>query len=296
MAGPMSGPDPEFIRVARPGRRNAGAGRFCPIPAPRGTRADIVLPMHNSFSPSGEDPREESALRGILRLAELDDGSGFVLGELEATLGALDPEIRTLPSVRVASEPFLAELKLGLGYDGHVMGLLYAAVDDAIAGDPPARVVALRTLRALCRMDAVELVDVVKRLRERAEGADPVLTAGLDLAAAVLDAVGPGAHPLAYPRLPGRFADRILMAGDPELLCFFADVEIAVHEREKTDRTIAGELEQELERELGRDAGAMDADTGTSTGRGGGCGSRRPRRGRPTAPGTGDFGDAQRGV
>ena len=108
MAGPMSGPDPEFIRVARPGRRNAGAGRFCPIPAPRGTGADIVLPMHNSFSPSGEDPREESALRGILRLAELDDGSGFVLGELEATLGALDPEIRTLPSVRVASEPFLA--------------------------------------------------------------------------------------------------------------------------------------------------------------------------------------------
>ena len=253
MARPMSGPDPEFIRVARPGRRNAGAGRFCPIPAPRGTGADIVLPMHNSFSPSGEDPREESALRGILRLAELDDGSGFVLGELEATLGALDPEIRTLPSVRVASEPFLAELKLGLGYDGHVMGLLYAAVDDAIAGDPPARVVALRTL----------------------------LTAGLDLAAAVLDAVGPGAHPLAYPRLPGRFADRILMAGDPELLCFFADVEIAVHEREKTDRTIAGELEQELERELGRDAGAMDADTGTSTGRGRGCGSsRRGRDGR----------------
>ncbi|QGS34754.1 hypothetical protein FOB82_07130 [Corynebacterium xerosis] len=258
--------------------------------------------MHNSFSPSGEDPREESALRGILRLAELDDGSGFVLGELEATLGALDPDIRTRPSVRVASEPFLAELKLGLGYDGHVIGLLYAAVDDAIAGDPAARVVALRTLRALCRMDAVELGDVVNRLRERAEGTDPGLAVGLDLAAAVLDAVGPGAHPLAYPRLPGRFADRILMAGDPELLCFFADVEIAVHEREKTDRTIAGELE--LERELEREAGPDDgnananagADTGTGTDRGRGCGSRRPRRDRPTAPGTGDFGDAQHGV
>lgn len=211
--------------------------------------------MHTSSGRAGGEPRDErgsreaSALRAIERLAMLDDGSGFVLGELEATVAGLDADVRDLPSVRVASLPFLAELRLGLGHDAPVAELLEESVERAVAGDAASRVVVIRVLRSLARMDAVELRGVVKRLLRRAEGADPVLAIGLQLGAAVLDAVGPGAHPLAFPRLPGRFADRVLMAGDPELLCFFADIETAVHGREQDDLRIAEEIDSELDRE-----------------------------------------------
>ena len=235
----------------------------------------------------GSGAREASALRAILRLAELDDGSGFVLEELEATLAGLDDDVRDLPAVRVAAEPFLAEVRLGLGDDGAVATLLVEAVDGALAGDAASRVVVLRVLRALVRMDAVELCDVVKHLHKRVDGADRVLATGLQLAVAVLEAVGPGAHPLAFPRLPGRFADRVLAAGDPELLCFFADVEIAVHGREKDDLRIAEELSraEELNRASGRGpAGGPGAAPGP------GCGGDR-KTGRAD-----DFGDADPGV
>lgn len=220
-------------------------------------------------------------------MAELDDGSGFVLEELEATLAGLDDDVRDLPAVRVAAEPFLAEVRLGLGDDGAVATLLVEAVDGALAGDAASRVVVLRVLRALVRMDAVELCDVVKHLHKRVDGADRVLATGLQLAVAVLEAVGPGAHPLAFPRLPGRFADRVLAAGDPELLCFFADVEIAVHGREKDDLRIAEELSraEELNRASGRGpAGGPGAAPGP------GCGGDR-KTGRAD-----DFGDADPGV
>ncbi|MFD5868419.1 hypothetical protein ACFWGD_07390 [Corynebacterium sp. NPDC060344] len=244
--------------------------------------------MHISSGRAGGDPRDDrgsreaSALRAIERLAMLDDGTGFVLGELEATLAGLDPDVRELPSVRVASLPFLAELKLGLGDDRPVAELLEDSVARAVAGDAASRVVAIRVLRALARMDAVELGVVVKRLLRGGEGSDPVLALGLQLAAAVLDAVGPGAHPLAFPRLPGRFADRVLMAGDPELLCFFADVELAVHDRERDDRRIAEEIDEELGRELDRELGP-DQSGGLDCG--GAAKPSRPSRGD-------DFGDS----
>lgn len=268
--------------------------------------------MHISSGQPGGQPRgdrgesgarEASALRAILRLAELDDGSGFVLDELEATLAALDDDVRDLPSIRVAALPFLAEIRLGLGDDADVAALMEDAVDRALAGDAASRVVVLRILRSMARMDAVELRDVVKRLWKRAVGADPVLATGLQLAAAVLDAVGPGAHPLAFPRLPGRFADRVLMAGDPELLCFFADVEIAVHGREKDDRRIAEELDLELHRELAEDGGAgAGTGAGAASGAGAGAGGDAGTAAGPGCGGAGkagradDFGDAAPGV
>ncbi|WP_295625118.1 hypothetical protein [uncultured Corynebacterium sp.] len=212
--------------------------------------------MHNKFDRTGDDPREEDALAAILRLVELDDGSGVVLGELEDTLAALDADVRDLPSVRVAAEPFLAELKLGLGEDATVTAMLEDSAEAAAVGDPVARIVVIRILRTVARMDAVELRGVVTQLARRATIGDPVLSTALDLASAVLDAVAPGAHPLAYPRLPGRFADRVLAVGDPELLCFFADVESAVHGRQNDDLRIAAETEG-----LAVHYGEVDADS-----------------------------------
>ena len=50
------------------------------------------------------------------------------------------------------------------------------------------------------------------------------------------------AQGVAFTRLPGRFADRILPAGDQELLLLFLDVENAVHERIADDRRMARDL------------------------------------------------------
>lgn len=261
--------------------------------------------MHTSSGRSGGDPRDdrggrgdsasrgESALRAIERLALLDDGSGFILGELQATLAGIDPDVLDLPSVRVASLPLLAEVQLGLGDDAQVADLLSESVDRAADGDRAARAVVLRILRSVARMDAVELRGVVKRLLVRAEGTDPVLVTGLRLGAAVLDAVGPGAHPLAFPRLPERFTDEVLMAGDPDLLCFFADVEIAVHGREKDNLRMAAELDLPEGMVGGAGAAGMGGPGG-SRGRGGDAG--RGCGGAAKTPRGGDFGDAAPGV
>src|SRR5699024_12278573 len=88
-------------------------------------------------------------------------------------------------------------------------------------------------------------------------GLDAVLSDGFDLTRAVLDAASPGAHPLAFTRLPGRFADRILPACDHELLLLFLDVENAGHDRIADDRRMARD----------RLAGIQpDADNGGDTG------------------------------
>ncbi|MFC3849196.1 hypothetical protein ACFORJ_03295 [Corynebacterium hansenii] len=260
--------------------------------------------MYFSSGHPGGDPRgdrrdrgdhEASALRAILRLAELDDGTGYVLGELEATLAGFDDDVRDLPTVRVAALPFLAELHLGLGDDARVAELLEEAVERARGGDDAARVVSLRMLRALCRMDAIEMRSVVKRLLDRAEGADPVLVTALELSLGVLDAVAPGAHPLALPRLPGRFADAVFLAGDPELLCFFADVEVAIDGRENDDLRIA----EELDREICAEAAAAEAasEEEEAAGESGGAGGAEPGCGGPgQATRPDDFGDSAPGV
>lgn len=208
--------------------------------------------MHTNTGNTGEGPREGEALAAILGLGALDDGSGFILGDLEALLATLDDATLRAPRVRVAALPLLADLKLGLGDDGPVQGMLYEAVDGALAGDAVARVVALRILRSIVRMEAVEMRGTVERCAERAAG-DATLRSGLELVHAVLEAVAPGAHPLAFPRLPGRFADRVLVDGDAELLCLFADVENAVHGHREADRRLAAELQAEIEAMLRAD-------------------------------------------
>ena len=219
--------------------------------------------MNGDRHGAGEDAREREALQLIRNIAELEDGTGHALVMLEEAIAGLDEDIRRRPAVRVAAEPLLAEMRLGLGEDAPVAETLEAATVDAFLGDDAARVVALRICRALVRVEAVELRDVVKRLHG-GSGLDAVLSDGLDLTRAVLDAASPGAHPLAFTRLPGRFADRILPAGDQELLLLFLDVENAVHERIADDRRMARDLFDVIQ---------ADADNGGDTGNGTGKGA-----------------------
>lgn len=197
--------------------------------------------MNGDRHGAGEDARERSALQLIRDIAALEDGTGHTLLMLEEAVAGLDEDIRRRPAVRVAAEPLLAEMRLGLGEDAAVAETLERATVDALLGDAAARAVALRVCRALVRVEAVELRDVVKRLHG-GSGLDAVLSDGLELTGAVLEAAGPGAHPLALTRLPGRFADRILPAGDQELLMLFLDVENAVHARIDDDRRMARDL------------------------------------------------------
>lgn len=225
--------------------------------------------MHGDEHGSGEDPRERLALRLIRDCAETEDGTGRALEPLEELVRDLEPDVLRLPSVRVALEPLMAEIRLGLGDDAAVADTLTGASVDALLGDTAARVVALRVARALVRVEAVELRPVVKRLEE-GSGADAILATGLELAGAALDAVSPGAHPLAYPRLPGRFADRVLGAGDTELLLLFADVENGVHAHALEDQRLAADLMAAAGRESG-DGDAPDCPEGDDFGNPGGA-------------------------
>lgn len=201
----------------------------------------------------------------IRDIADLEDGTGHTLVMLEEAVSGLDDDIRLRPAVRVAAEPLLAEMRLGLGEDAAVAETLERATVDALLGDAAARVVALRVCRAIVRVEAVELRDVVKRLHG-GSGTDPVLSDGLELTGAVLDAAGPGAHPLALTRLPGRFADRILPAGDQELLLLFLDVENAVHARIADDRRMARDLFEAADPDVPCRGRAHPADGGAAGG------------------------------
>ncbi|MEJ5919031.1 MULTISPECIES: hypothetical protein [unclassified Corynebacterium] len=188
---------------------------------------------------------ERRALDTISGLASLDDGSGWIKDELIAFLDSLGDDLYRYPRLRREGHCLLGVVLIGLEEDDAVADLfnrtakdctLYSsdlmampAVQEAIDA---AKTVIIHMLRAMARMEAVELKELVEKQIE-VPGLPPAVVVALRMTNDLLGAASLDAHPDDMVRVVQRYADSVMFAGDVDLLAYFMEVERYVENRER---------------------------------------------------------------
>lgn len=194
-------------------------------------------------------PVEElEALVEIDRLARLDDGSGIIEPQLVGYLDSLGESAYDMPYLRISGQTLLGEVFTGLGEDERVAEMLHRNIEDSTArlGASEqdalcawaARVVVIRLLRTIARMEAVELKAVVSKELAAVQppeqhGVCPVVRMALAMTVDVLAAASLDAHPDDMVRVVLEYADRVDWLDDEELSAYFAELRQIVLQRER---------------------------------------------------------------
>lgn len=208
------------------------------------------------FTSSSRDPREqidaaadsanpgavnvESALAELSRLGLKEDGSGCIERELLEFLDGLGDAAFTVPELRIAGQVLLGKVLTGLGEDEQVAQMIVRNINDSVVQRPEhqrraAEVVAIRLLRVVVRMEALELRGLVLSQFET-PGITEELRLALELTADLLDAEALDKHPDEVVQVFLDYADRIMLSADSELVDYFNALDKWVHVRKRDCR------------------------------------------------------------
>lgn len=185
----------------------------------------------------------EAVLTKLAQLGEKEDGSGCIENELVTYLDSLGGVAHWNPDIRIAGQVLLGKVLTGLGEDEMVADILVRNIEDSIALQDlelrrAAEVVAIRLLRIMVRMEALELRELVLAQLMKS-GLSDQLRLALELTADLLAAEALDAHPDEVVQVFFSYADRIMLTADSELVAYFNALDKWVHVR-KRDLRLGG--------------------------------------------------------